>query len=127
MAETFDTHILWSGRGDNIYDRPVSLLTTGRENAIELFDEIVSSGLAIKNEGFFLAPVTPEMTEEEVEKYDENKELLCGIIKGEDETYRLGEKIKDYSSKNSDWLPEAFEVYYDNDETDPEVTMTNRG
>ena len=126
MAETFDTYILWSGRGDDIYNKPVSLMPIDREDAIEHFDEIVSSGLAVKNDGFFLAPVSPAMTEEEIDKYDEDKELLCGIIKGEDEKFTLGGKIKEYASKNSDWLPEALTVEYDNDETDYEVTMTER-
>lgn len=127
MAETFDTHILWSGRGDDIYNKPVSLLTTGREDAIDLFDEIVFNGLAVKNDGFHLAPVSPGMTEKEVEHYDDNKEDLCAIIKGEDEKFSLGENIKEYSSKNSDWINDALTVEYDNNDTDPDVTMAERG
>lgn len=127
MAETFDTHILWSGRGDDIYNKPVSLLTTGREDAIDLFDEIVSNGLAVKNDGFYLAPVSPAMTEKEIEHYDDNKEDLCAIIKGDDEKFSLGENIKEYSSKNNDWINDALTVEYNNDDTDPDVTMTERG
>lgn len=127
MAETYTTHILWSGRGDDIYNKPVSLLATGEEDAIELFDQIVSDGLAVKNDGIYLAPVSPAMTEEEVSEYDENREALCAIIKGEDEKFSLGEMIKKYSSSNSDWLEEAQSVIYDNDETDFDVTMTDRG
>lgn len=127
MAEIFDTHIIWSGRGDDIYDNPVRLLATGEEDAVELFDQIVSDGLAIKNDGFHLAPVSPAMTEDEINEYDENKEALCAIIKGEDERFSIGDLIREYSSSNEDWLEEARTIVYDNDETDFDVTMADRG
>lgn len=127
MAKTYDIHLLWSGRGDDIYNQPVSLLETGEEHAIELFEQIVGDGLAVKNDGFYLAPVSPAMTEEEINEYDDNKEALCAIIKGEDEKFSLGEMIRKYSSSNSDWLEEALSVTYEDDEPDFEVTMTDRG
>ena len=127
MAKTYQIHIMWSGHGDDIYNQPVSLLASGEDNAREMFSNIVSEGLAIKNDGLFLAAVSPEMTEEEINTYSDDKEALCAIIKGEDEKFSLGSLIKEYSTSNDDWAEGSLTVIYDNDETDADVTMTNRG
>lgn len=127
MAQTYQTHIMWSGHGDDIYSQPVSLLASGEENAREMFGNIVAEGLAIKNDGLFLAVVSPKMTEEEINSYSENKEALCAIIKGEDEKFSIGAPIKEYATSNDDWAEGSLTVIYDNDETDANVTMTNRG
>jgi len=127
MAKTYQTHIMWSGHGDDIYNQPVSLLASGEDNAREMFSNIVSEGLAIKNDGLFLAAVSPEMTEEEINTYSDDKEALCAIIKSEDEKFSLGSLIKEYATSNDDWAEGSLTVIYDNDETDADVTMTNRG
>lgn len=127
MAKTYQTHIMWSGHGDDIYNQPVSLLASGEDNAREMFSNIVSEGLAIKNDGLFLAAVSPEMTEEEINTYSDDKEALCAIIKGKDEKFSLGSLIKEYATSNDDWAEGSLTVIYDNDETDADVTMTNRG
>lgn len=127
MAKTYQIHIMWSGHGDDIYNQPVSLLASGEDNAREMFSNIVSEGLAIKNDGLFLAAVSPEMTEEEINTYSDDKEALCAIIKDEDEKFSLGSLIKEYATSNDDWAEGSLTVIYDNDETDADVTMTNRG
>lgn len=126
MAETYQTHIMWSGQGQDIYTQPVSLIASGEDNARDMFDNIVSEGLAVKNDGLFLAAISPEMTEEEIDSYSSNKNALYKIIEGEDEKFSIGEPIKEYVSSNDDWEEGSLTVIYDNDETDPDVTMSNR-
>lgn len=127
MAETtYEVYILWSGRNEDILHKPVTIIETGREHATEMFDNIVAEGLAVKNDGLFLGKVDKNMTEKDIDAYDENKEALYNIISGNDDTFSISEIVKKYATSHDDWLDEAWTVVYDNEETDVDVTMSQR-